>query len=68
MCSRSISAFLRVCQLSQVMRRMTSVITRPITGCELRSERDDSGARENAQADEAVDARVFPVGDEGGAL
>ena len=45
------------------MRRMTSVIARPMIGIgDLRSESDQRRAGHDAERDEAVDSRVLPVG------
>ena len=49
--------------------RMTSVITRPMIGSAIgAAERDERRARDDAEGDEAVDAGVVAVGDQGGAV
>jgi len=50
------------------MWRMTSDDEADDRVGEFESGGDDSGAGEDAEADEAVDACVLAVGDEGGAL
>ena len=50
---------------SQVILRITSVIARPMSGSAIWSaERDDDGAGDDAERDEAVDAGVVAVGDQ----
>ena len=51
------------------MRRITSVIARPMSGSATAdAERDDGGAGDDGEGDVGVGAGVVAVGDEGGAV